>query len=233
MCGSMPEQRAAHGQGRPPSPCQDRGGGVVRRLLGLCARGCVAAALTRLDDLLWQRHHEAVAGMRYAWKSCCIGPRTRDPLPEGTAGAERGAGAGGSRGAGALRRAAARAPRRPGAGHRAPGRDLLPGQHGMAGPRFFGFVIGGSLPVTVAANWLATAWDQNAGVHGVARPPRSSRWRCAGSSSSSACPGTRRGLRHRRHHGQLRRSPPRGTRCWRRPAGMSRRTGSSARRRSR
>jgi glutamate/tyrosine decarboxylase-like PLP-dependent enzyme len=32
---------------------------------------------------------------------------------------------------------------------------------GMAGPRFFGFVIGGSLPVTLAANWLAGAWDQN------------------------------------------------------------------------
>ena len=31
----------------------------------------------------------------------------------------------------------------------------------MAGPRFFGFVIGGALPATVAANWLATAWDQN------------------------------------------------------------------------
>src|ERR1700733_11380964 len=33
-----------------------------------------------------------------------------------------------------------------------------------AGGRFFGFVIGGELPVTVAANWLATAWDQNAGL---------------------------------------------------------------------
>ncbi|HUK76617.1 MAG TPA: pyridoxal-dependent decarboxylase [Thermoleophilia bacterium] len=32
-----------------------------------------------------------------------------------------------------------------------------------AGPRFFGFVVGGSLPVTVASNWLAAAWDQNAG----------------------------------------------------------------------
>ena len=32
----------------------------------------------------------------------------------------------------------------------------------MAGRRFFGWVIGGSLPATVAANWLAAAWDQNA-----------------------------------------------------------------------
>jgi glutamate/tyrosine decarboxylase-like PLP-dependent enzyme len=30
-----------------------------------------------------------------------------------------------------------------------------------AGGRYFGFVTGGALPVTVAANWLATAWDQN------------------------------------------------------------------------
>ena len=33
-----------------------------------------------------------------------------------------------------------------------------------AGPRFFGFVIGGSLPSAVAANVLAAAWDQNAGL---------------------------------------------------------------------
>jgi len=31
-----------------------------------------------------------------------------------------------------------------------------------AGGRYFGFVIGGALPVSVAANWLAAAWDQNA-----------------------------------------------------------------------
>jgi glutamate/tyrosine decarboxylase-like PLP-dependent enzyme len=31
-----------------------------------------------------------------------------------------------------------------------------------AGQRYFGFVIGGSMPATVAAAWLAAAWDQNA-----------------------------------------------------------------------
>jgi len=30
------------------------------------------------------------------------------------------------------------------------------------GGRYFGLVVGGALPATVAANWLATAWDQNA-----------------------------------------------------------------------
>jgi glutamate/tyrosine decarboxylase-like PLP-dependent enzyme len=40
-----------------------------------------------------------------------------------------------------------------------------PATTAMAGPRFFGFVIGGSSPVTLAANWLAGAWDQNTGLY--------------------------------------------------------------------
>lgn len=39
-----------------------------------------------------------------------------------------------------------------------------PATMASAGGRYFGFVIGGALPVTVASNWLATAWDQNAGM---------------------------------------------------------------------
>ena len=40
-----------------------------------------------------------------------------------------------------------------------------PATMAMAGPRFFGFVIGGALPVTLAANWIAGAWDQNSAFY--------------------------------------------------------------------
>jgi glutamate/tyrosine decarboxylase-like PLP-dependent enzyme len=43
-----------------------------------------------------------------------------------------------------------------------------PATLGSAGGRFFGYVIGGSLPSTVAASWLATAWDQNTGLMSAA-----------------------------------------------------------------
>ena len=37
-----------------------------------------------------------------------------------------------------------------------------PGIVATIGPRYFGFVTGGAVPVTVAADWLVSAWDQNA-----------------------------------------------------------------------
>jgi glutamate/tyrosine decarboxylase-like PLP-dependent enzyme len=51
-------------------------------------------------------------------------------------------------------------------------RDSDPGLMATAGPRFFGFVIGGAYPVSVAADWLTSAWDQNSGLY-VAGPAAS------------------------------------------------------------
>src|SRR5688500_15076256 len=42
--------------------------------------------------------------------------------------------------------------------------EASPGLTAMGSPRFFGFVIGGAYPVALAADWLTSAWDQNAGL---------------------------------------------------------------------
>ncbi|HET6158688.1 MAG TPA: aspartate aminotransferase family protein [Dongiaceae bacterium] len=42
-----------------------------------------------------------------------------------------------------------------------------PGLAAMTGPRFFGWVMGASHPIGVAADWLTSAWGQNCGGHTV------------------------------------------------------------------
>ena len=56
--------------------------------------------------------------------------------------------------------------------HGEPAADVIDQLHNFGSPntvastggRFFGFVVGGALPVAIAASWLASSWDQNAGT---------------------------------------------------------------------
>jgi glutamate/tyrosine decarboxylase-like PLP-dependent enzyme len=47
-------------------------------------------------------------------------------------------------------------------------RDADGGLHATSGGRFFAWVIGGTLPAALAADWLTAAWDQNAAMHTTA-----------------------------------------------------------------
>src|SRR3954471_14997705 len=43
--------------------------------------------------------------------------------------------------------------------------DAEPGIVGRPSGRYFGFVIGGAMPAAIAADWLTSVWDQNAGLY--------------------------------------------------------------------
>src|SRR5258708_1558063 len=62
------------------------------------------------------------------------------------------------------------------------------------GRRYFGFVVGGVLPAVMGANWLAGAWDQNAGLR-VMSPVAAElenlalRWICEALGLPAECEG--------------------------------------------
>ncbi|MEZ5190975.1 MAG: aspartate aminotransferase family protein, partial [Schumannella sp.] len=56
-----------------------------------------------------------------------------------------------------------------------------PGLMASQSPRFYGWVMGGTLPASLAADWLVSAWDQNAGMRDatpgvVAAEDAAARW---------------------------------------------------------
>ena len=79
---------------------------------------------------------------------------------------------------------------------------------GMPSGRFFGWVIGGTHPAALAADWLTSAWDQNTAMRHstpgvVAVEDAAAAW----ALDLLGLPGRRRRrVRHRRHHGQLHRA---------------------------
>ena len=109
-----------------------------------------------------------------------------------------------------------------------------PGLIASPGPRYFGFVIGGSVPAALAADWLVSAWDQNA-FSAISSPAAAAVEEVALDWLRDLLghPGRVGGrVRHRRdrrqHHRPRRRSP--GP-CWALAAGTSPSAGCRVRRR--
>ena len=101
-------------------------------------------------------------------------------------------------------RRAARARRARDRGDRAARRARRAGPHGHRVPRFFGWVIGGTQPVALAADWLVSAWDQNTALSTIAPAVVAAEEIAAWLVDVLGLPDRERGrLRHRRDHGPV------------------------------